>query len=57
MSHAALTDGYTANGVFLASLDPFATESDTHRSGSRLLDTCTAPAHDADGVLFPAADG
>jgi exodeoxyribonuclease-3 len=27
MSHAALTDGCTANGVFLASLDPFATES------------------------------
>src|SRR6516165_9573507 len=29
MSHAALTDGYTTNGVFLASLDPFATESAT----------------------------
>jgi hypothetical protein len=29
MGHAALTDGYTANGVFLASLDPFATESAT----------------------------
>lgn len=29
MSHAALTDGHTANGVFLASSDPFATESAT----------------------------
>ena len=29
MSHAALTDGGTANGVFLASSDPFATESAT----------------------------
>jgi exonuclease III len=29
MSHAALTDGCTANGVFLASLDPFVTESAT----------------------------
>ena len=29
MSHAGLTDGCTANGVFLASSDPFATESAT----------------------------
>ena len=29
MSHAGLTDGCTANGVFLASLDPFAIESAT----------------------------
>jgi exonuclease III len=40
MSHAALTDGCTLNGVFLASLDPFATESATptaHSAGCLML--------------------
>jgi exonuclease III len=40
MSHAALTDGCTPNGVFLASLDPFVTESATptaQSAGSLML--------------------